>query len=278
MRPSGDVEAGTSPLVIFGAELRHWRLAGGLSQEQLGDRIGYSGAQVGAVETARRMPGEDFTARCDAELGTGGALGRLLGQLKGFLRNQAYPAWFRGWPNVEREAATLRWWEPMVIPGLLQTEDYARAILGVQPGITCDRLEELVTVRMDRQSVLSDEAPPFLWCLLDEGVLHRCVGSPKITCEQLGRLVEMSGLPQVTVQVVPYSVGAHPGMLGHFVIAGFPEAPSIVYLETAAAGQIVETAGVVDQVALAWEALRSEALPRAASRDFIAKIAEERWT
>ena len=85
----------------------------------------------------------------------------------------------------------------------------------------------------------------------------------------------MSALPQVTVQVVPYAVGAHPGMLGHFVIAGFGDAPSIVYLETAAAGQIVETAGVVHQVALVWEALRSEALPRAASRDFITKIAEE---
>jgi transcriptional regulator with XRE-family HTH domain len=278
MRSSGDAEAGASPLVIFGAELRHWRLAAGLSQEHLGDRIGYSGAQVGAVETARRMPGEDFTQRCDAELGTGGALARLLDQLKGFLRNQAYPAWFRGWPNVEREAATLRWWEPMVVPGLLQTREYAHAILGVQPGITEDRLEELVAARMDRQTVLGGEPPPFLWCLLDEGVLHRCVGSPKVTCDQLGHLIEMSGLAQVTVQVVPYSVGAHPGMLGTFVIAGFGDAPSIVYLDTAAAGQIVETAGVVDQVALAWEALRSEALPRAASRDLIAKIAEERWT
>jgi transcriptional regulator with XRE-family HTH domain len=181
MRSSGAVEAGTSPLVIFGAELRHWRLAAGLSQEQLGDRIGYSGAQVGAVETARRMPGADFTQRCDTELATGGALARLVDQLKGFLRNQAYPAWFRGWPNVEREAATLRWWEPMVVPGLLQTREYARAILGVQPGITEDRLEELLAARMDRQAVLSGEPPPFLWCLLDESMLHRCVGSPKVT-------------------------------------------------------------------------------------------------
>jgi hypothetical protein len=88
----------------------------------------------------------------------------------------------------------------------------------------------------------------------------------------------MSGLAQVTVQVVPYSVGAHPGMAGHFVIAGFGDAPSIVYLDTAVAGQIVETPGVVDQVTLVWEALRSEALPRTASRDLIAKIAEEKWT
>jgi transcriptional regulator with XRE-family HTH domain len=278
MRMSGDGAAGSSPLVLFGDELRHWRLAAGLSQEQLGERIGYSAAQVGAVETARRMPSDDFARRADEALGTAGALVRLLGRLKKFLRNQAYPAWFRGWPNVEREAATLRSWEPMVVPGLLQTEDYARAILGVQPGTSEERLEELVGARLERQAVLAGEEPPFLWCLLDEGVLHRRMGSPKIMNDQLGHLVKMSERPQVTVQVVPHSVGAHPGTAGPFVIAGFGDAPSTVYLDTAVTGQIVETQGMVDQVTLVWEALRSEALPRAASRDLIAKIAEERWT
>ena len=80
------------------------------------------------------------------------------------------------------------------------------------------------------------------------------------------------------MQVVPFLVGAHPGMLGHLVVAGFADLPRIVYLDTAAAGQIVETPSVVDQVGLTWEALRSEALPRAASRDLMAKIAEDRWT
>jgi transcriptional regulator with XRE-family HTH domain len=278
MRLSGNGDAGSSPLVLFGDELRHWRLAAGLSQEQLGEQIGYSGAQVGAVETARRMPGMDLAERCDKALATGGALVRQLTGLKKFLKNQAYPAWFRGWPNVEREASTLRSWEPLVVPGLLQTEAYARAILGIQPGTNEDWLEEQVSARMDRQSVLSGDAPPFLWCLLDEGVMHRHIGGVHLMRDQLEHLIEMSERPQVTVQVVPYSVGAHPGVAGPFVIAGFDDAPSILYLDTAAAGQIVETPGLVDQVTLMWEALRSEALPRAASRDLIAKIAEERWT
>ena len=98
MRLSENGEA-LSPLVIFGAELRHYRQAAELSQEQLGEKIGYSGALVGAVETARRMPGEDFTQRrCDQALSTDGALSRLLERLKDFLKGQAYPAWFRGWP------------------------------------------------------------------------------------------------------------------------------------------------------------------------------------
>jgi transcriptional regulator with XRE-family HTH domain len=278
MRLSGDEEAGNSPLVLFGDELRYWRLAAGLSQEQLGDQIGYSGAQVGAVENGRRMPRMEFAERCDKVLNTGGALVRQLERVKKFLRTQAYPAWFRGWANVEREATTLRWWEPIVVPGLLQTEDYARAVLRIQPGTSEERLEELVRARMERQGVLKSEAPPFLWCLIDEAVLHRCIGGPRIMYDQLVHLVEMSEQPQITVQVVPYSVGAHPGMSGQFVIAGFDDAPSIVYLDTSVAGQIVETQGMVDQVTLVWEALRSEALPRVASRDLIARIAEEKWT
>ena len=108
-----DPEAGASPLALFGAELRHYRTAAGLSQEQLGDRIGYSAALVGAVETARRMPTEDFTARCDVveELGTGGALLRLRAHLRDQLHRQVWPPWFREWPSIEREALSLRSWE-----------------------------------------------------------------------------------------------------------------------------------------------------------------------
>lgn len=278
MRLSGDEDAGNSPLVLFGDELRYWRLAAGLSQEQLGEQIGYSGAQVGAVENGRRMPRMDFAERCDKVLNAGNALVRQLERVKKFLSTQAYPAWFRGWANLEREATTLRNWEPLLVPGLLQTEDYARTILGVQPGTTETWREDQVKARMERQAVLFGERPPFLWCLFDEGVLHRHVGTAKIMHTQLEHLITMSERPQITVQVVPYSVGEHPGVAGSFVIAGFDDAPSIVYLDTAVTGQLVETQSMVDQVTLMWEALRSEAAPRAASRDLIAKIAEERWT
>ena len=137
-----DPEAGASPLALFGAELRHYRTAAGLSQEQLGDRIGYSAALVGAVETARRMPTEDFTARCDLvdELGTGGALLRLRAHLRDQLHRQVWPPWFREWPSIEREALSLRSWELAGIPGLLQTAGYARAMLrGALPDANDER-------------------------------------------------------------------------------------------------------------------------------------------
>ena len=152
-----DPEAGASPLALFGAELRHYRTAAGLSQEQLGDRIGYSAALVGAVETARRMPTEDFTARCDVveELGTGGALLRLRAHLRDQLHRQVWPPWFREWPSIEREALSLRSWELALIPGLLQTAGYARAILrGVLPDATDEENEQQVSARLERQQIL----------------------------------------------------------------------------------------------------------------------------
>src|ERR1700733_7081607 len=126
-----DPEAGASPLALLGAELRHYRTAAGLSQEQLGERIGYSAALVGAVETARRMPTEDFTARCDVveELGTGGALLRLRAHLRDQLHRQVWPPWFREWPSIEREALSLRSWELALIPRPMETARDGRGML-----------------------------------------------------------------------------------------------------------------------------------------------------
>jgi hypothetical protein len=110
-----------------------------------------------------------------------------------------------------------------------------------------------------------------------EAVLHREVGDFKTMHDQLLHLAEMSRRPNITVEVVPYSAGAHSGLLGAFVIADFDDAAAIAYLETAAEGQTVEESSVVAKVALTFDTLRSEALPRGASRDLITKVAEERW-
>jgi transcriptional regulator with XRE-family HTH domain len=174
-----DPEAGASPLALFGAELRHYRTAAGLSQEQLGERIGYSAALVGAVETARRMPTEDFTARCDVvdELSTGGALLRLRAHLRDQLHRQVWPPWFREWPSIEREALSLRSWELAGIPGLLQTAGYARAMLrGALPDANEEQVEEQVNARLQRQEILERRDPPMLWTIMDEGTLRRRVG------------------------------------------------------------------------------------------------------
>jgi transcriptional regulator with XRE-family HTH domain len=275
-----DPEAGASPLALFGAELRHYRTAAGLSQEQLGDRIGYSAALVGAVETARRMPTEDFTARCDVveELGTGGALLRLRAHLRDQLHRQVWPPWFREWPSIEREALSLRSWELAGIPGLLQTAGYARAMLcGALPDASEDQVEEQVSARLQRQEILERRDPPMLWAIMDEGTLRRQVGDAGIMREQLDHLIEVSRSPKVKVLVVPASAGAHVGLSGAFVIAEFREGPDVVYLDTAAQGQIADHPDIVKACGQVFDTLRAEALPPRASLDLITEV-RDTWT
>ncbi len=274
MPPSRDLDPGASPVALFGAELRYYRTAAGLSQEQLGEKVGYSGALVGAVETARRIPTEDFAQRCDAALDAGGALARVRERLKDYMKYQAYPAWFRGWPNIEREAATLRTWEPAVVPGLLQTEEYAQAVMCTRVMDTRDQIDQWVAARMERQTILARDEPPMLWAVIDEAVLRRPVGGAGAMRGQLDHLMEAGQRPRVVLQVIPLSVGAHEGLRGPFVIADFDDAPSIVYLETALAGQIVERAEDVAAVTLTWDTLRAEALPRTVSLELMEEAAK----
>ena len=124
---------------------------------------------------------------------------------------------------------------------------------------------------MDRTSA------PQLWCILDEGVLHRAIGGSKVMRSQLYRLAEVAEHPKTTIQVIR-SGGAHAGLLAHFVIADLGGKPSVVYLETAAEGQVTDSSSVVDDVALRFDRLRAQAESWVASRDLMRKVAEERWT
>jgi transcriptional regulator with XRE-family HTH domain len=280
MAAQDDFGSAMSPLRVFGAELRHYRTRAGWSQEQLGARVYCSADLVGKVENGQRAPTEEFAAACDAipELGTDGALGRLRELLKGFLKQRAYPGWFLRWPDKEASATTLRWFEPMVVPGLLQTEDYATAIFRTRVGATEDEIGEMVAARVDRQLVLDRDPPPMLWVVVDEGVLRRPVGGKHVMREQLNKLMKAARRPNVVVQVIPASVGAHEGLRGGaFVIADSDEAPSLAYQDTAARGQVIEDAEGIAGLTVLWDTLRAEALPRAASLQLIEEVAKT-WT
>jgi transcriptional regulator with XRE-family HTH domain len=272
--PNPADRAGT-PVGVFGAELRHYRSQANLSQRDLAALANVSHDVISKIETGERPPAEDFPPRLDAipDLDTRGELTRLWGHLKKSHRQRSY-GWFQPWANIEAEAKSLRWYEPLVVPGLLQTEDYARVILSARPGGQQDDLDEQVAARLARQGVL-DRA--HLWCVLDEGVLHRDVGGSKVMRTQLERLVAAAEYPKVTIQVIPGAI-AHAGLLGHFVIADLDGKTPMVYLETAAEGQVTDSPSVVAHVALRFDRLRAEALPWGASRDLIRKVAEEVWT
>jgi hypothetical protein len=166
----------------------------------------------------------------------------------------------------------------VVVPGLLQTEDYARAVLSTRVGATPDEIDEAVAARLARQQVLERDQPPELWAILDEGVLRRPVGAPAVMGGQLTHLAYMARRPHVVVQVVPLAAGAHEGMRGGaFVIAEFDEAATIAYQDTAVSGQIIEDASEAGALAHTWDTLRLEALPRAASLTLIEETATQ-WT
>jgi transcriptional regulator with XRE-family HTH domain len=121
-----ELDPSAGPLDFFGAELRRARTSARLSQEQLGQRLGYSGAQVGKVETGERSPSQDFAEGCDRALDTGGLFLRIYQLARRW--GGPHPQWFRDWLRIEQEATALHWWEPILVPGLLQTADYARAL------------------------------------------------------------------------------------------------------------------------------------------------------
>ncbi len=271
-----ELDPSAGPLQFFGAELRRARAAAGLSQDQLGQRLGYSGAQVGKVEMGERAPSPDFAQGCDQAFPEAGGLFARIYQLARRW-DGGYPSWFAEWVESERRAASLRWWEPLLVPGLLQTADYARAILAADPEMTDGQLEELVAARLERQAILDKPTPPALWVVLDEAVLHRLIGSRKIMHDQLLVLADSSCRSNITVQVVPAEVGAHAGLLGAFIVASFDSSPSTVYMESPDQGQTAEAPSVVRRLSVTFDTLRADALPRGASRDLIGKVAEERW-
>ncbi len=263
-------------MAFLGAELRRARLAAGMSQDQLGRALNFSGDLVGKVETCDRAPTPAFAAGCDTVFPhLDGLFTRLVDLARRW--DGPYPQWFRDWVEAERDATSFRWWEPMLVPGLLQTTDYAHAILAVGPETAPDQLDDLVAARLARQEILDRPKPPQLWVVIDESVLHRLIGSREVMHDQLTHLVESSRRPNITIQVVPSGVGAHAGLLGAFIVGEFETAPSILYAETAVEGQTMEKPALVARAALAFDRLRAEALPRTASRNLIGKVAQERW-
>jgi alpha-mannosidase len=235
-----DFESAGSPRHVFGAMLRY-RAKAGLSQDELGARVYLSGDMIGKVENGQRTLTVDNTAACDAALNTGGVLTELRDRLRDYLTTHATPGWVHEWEKFERQARTLLSWQPLLIPGLLQTREYAHAVFRCgRPGWPDAEIEQHVQRRLERQQILERDDPPMLIAVVDEGALRRPVGGPTVMFEQLGRLLELAARPKVVLQVVPTDAGPHPGTAGPMVLASFDDRPDVAYLDTAMEGQLVE--------------------------------------
>lgn len=268
-----------SPLFdFFASELRRARTSAGLSQDALGARIGFSGEMVSKVETGDRRPSDKFAEGCDTAFDDmDGLFARLVAKAE--RSSGVYPAWFASWVDAEQRATVLRTWEPLIVPGLLQTADYAKVVFDAWQAIDGGAdTDELVSARLARQAIFGRPAPPSFQAVIDETVLHRSVGSAKIMYAQLQHLAEMSERPRVTVQVLPADVGVHVGLLGAFAIAAFEgDTPGIVYLESPDAGETTRHTATLAKIQLTFDTLRADAMSGRASRDLIREVAEERW-
>ncbi|MGW2524755.1 helix-turn-helix domain-containing protein [Streptomyces sp. NPDC001617] len=264
------LDPGASPLDYYGYELRRYREAAGLTQRQLGDIVNYTGSMVGQIETARKLPTQDFSERADAALGTGGALSRLVELV---MRSQL-PSWFRQVAELQARATEICSFEIHMIHGLLQTPAYARAVLGV---LDRTNLDDRTAVRMARQSIFEKEEPPVFWAVLSEAALYQEVGDRETMRGQLAHLLGFQHDPRINIQILPFTAGAHAGLTGSFDLYRFASDPSIVYTEGYGSAHPTANPDTVKDCSLRYDHLQAAALSLNDSAELIRRVMEERY-
>ncbi|KWV29791.1 DUF5753 domain-containing protein [Micromonospora rifamycinica] len=187
------------------------------------------------------------------------------------------PVWFRPWVDIEREATTLRAFQLAWVPGLLQTEAYARATL-TGGTLSAEAMDELTDARLARQAILHRERSPLLVAVLDEGVLRRRVGDSRaLMAAQLTHLLACAEMPNVQLHVVPADAASYPGLDGPFVIADLPEGARVAHVDGPAPAQILDKPSELVNLERRWERIRGEALPRGRTLDLLREAAAS-WT
>ncbi|WP_327367254.1 helix-turn-helix domain-containing protein [Streptomyces sp. NBC_01217] len=264
------LDPSASPLDYYGWELRRQREAHSLKQGQLGDIIFCTGSLIGQIETTKKIPTRDFSERVDAALGTDGVFSRLVGLV---LRSQL-PTWFQPYADMEARATYISTYQAQLVYGLLQTEEYARALLGVDHP---SKVDEMVAARLDRQRILKRENPPALWVVLSEAALHQEVGGRVVMHAQLTRLLDFRDDPWVHIQVLPFSVGQHTGMMGSFNLLRFDDDPDLFYVESYDQGHMTANPQVIKERSVGYARLQATALSPEDSATLIARVMEERY-
>jgi transcriptional regulator with XRE-family HTH domain len=251
--------------------LRRLRTDAQLSREDVEDRTGVNEGTLYRIETARSRPQKrtllslldlyDVSGPLRADLLDIAKTADNLGWLRPY--HAELPEEYAAYISFEAEAKALRNYQSLFIPGLLQTEDYARAVIrGALPTDTLTTVEQRIQARIERQKLLDGESPVELWTILDEAAIRRLTGGPRIMREQLAYLIETAALPNVTLQVLPYEAGAHPGMPGSFVYMEFadPHDPDLVYVDTQAGDLFLESDSELKIYASMFNHLRAMAL------------------
>ncbi|MGW8955329.1 helix-turn-helix domain-containing protein [Streptomyces sp. NPDC055709] len=262
----------TDPRAFYGSELRRLREAARLSQEQVGERVFCSATYIGQFENATRRPQLEMSKQLDEVLGSGEHLQRLCR----LARTSKVADYFADAAELERLAKTICEYAPVLVPGFLQTEAYARAITRTAtPFASQESVEERVRARMDRQGILGDPTRPVLWEILSETVLRSPMGGPGIMYEQLVHIVEMARRRRVVVQVLPFISMSEAYIDSMISVMSFGDAPTVVYTEGAGSGQLIDDPALVEHCQRSYDLSRAAALSPMASLDLLESVAED---
>ncbi|MEU9745800.1 helix-turn-helix domain-containing protein [Streptomyces niveus] len=267
-----ELDPSSSPRAMVGSELRHARESLKMTQPELAAPLFVSGSFIGQLELGtRRMPME-YAIKFDEILGTDGF----------FVRNCAaamkskYPDHFADVAEAEAITTAIKEYAPELIPGLLQTEAYARAMFrGGRPTATEAVIDDLVEARLERAKLLSDPTTPSFWGILDEATLRRRIGDATVTAEALRHIADLMRRHRVIVQVLPFSAGAHMAIEGALKLMSFSDAPPLAYLQSMGSGQLLDDPASVAQYELAYDLVGASALSPRDSLALVEQLAED---
>ncbi|MFC3999670.1 helix-turn-helix domain-containing protein [Nocardiopsis sediminis] len=270
----------------LGVELRRLRENAGMTGEEAAERMSWSGSKLSRIERGQVATNSDDVRDLLELYGVSDpGLRQTLVMLARESRRRGWwhvygdvmPERFEVYLGLEPEASTLRFYQSQIVPGLFQTEPYARALMGAHPApVSREEIDRRTELRTRRQELLLAEDPPDVWVVMDESVLHRCVGGRGVMADQLAHLLELGERSHITVQIVPFTTGAHSGLNGSFDILEFTEsdlyAPRLVHLENLTSSLYIEKAKEVRVYTVAFEHLRTAALHPERTREVISEV------
>jgi transcriptional regulator with XRE-family HTH domain len=241
---------------LYGSEVRRYRTNANMSLVQLADVLNYSKSHLARIETAEASPTRKVSEALDAAFVTDGYFLRLYR----VARHEAHPSQYRHFMELEAQAISHQEYAGHTVPGLLQTEEYARALLRCYPNLTSEQVEERVVARMDRQERRYSENPPHIWAILDEAVLRRPVGGKQCMLRQLGMLLPLMDTPNTKIQVLPFSHGEHALLGSSHTILTFADGSSVAHEEGREASRLYEDKEEVARRQRLYDELRAYAL------------------
>lgn len=251
---------------MLGRRLRRMRDDAGLSLRALAEQVGYPHTYLSRVEHCEQLPSEALVAALDTYFKTNG----LFADLLELAQENAVPDYGRVIVGGEEKATRIQVFTSSLVPGILQTEDYARALFQVsQPGASDEKINAVVDIRMRRKRVFAKEDPPFFWAIIDEAALRRPIGGRKCMREQVRQLIKPPTAPQVTIQVLPFDQGGHPLLGGSLTLLTLGNGTTISYVESFASGETVELPRRVLALTQKFDLARSKALPEKETLDLL---------